>query len=106
MYWAPENPYIHVDMWSIYQDSLCGVDCHAGNICFKGTVTGPMYLNTPRHPFYLPFISTMGISQFTFNKMAHHHTTIGTSEHTMMKPYHVNGYDKEVVLSIPHAHLI
>jgi hypothetical protein len=44
------------------------------------------------HPSYLPFISSMGIGYFTFNKLEHHHTsTIETSEDTLMKPYHING---------------
>jgi hypothetical protein len=43
------------------------------------------------NPFYLPFISSVGMSHFTFNKMAQHHNTTETSEATSMKPYQVNG---------------
>jgi hypothetical protein len=46
VYWAPENPHI-------FEDTIT---------CFG-------------HPFYLPFNSSTGMSYFTFNKMAYHHTT-------------------------------
>jgi hypothetical protein len=43
------------------------------------------------HPFYLPFISSMGMGYFSFIKMEHHHTTTETSEDTLIKPYQING---------------
>jgi hypothetical protein len=47
----------------------------------------------------------MGMGHFTFNKMAHHHSTTETSEVTSMETYQVNREDEEKVLSNSHAHL-
>jgi hypothetical protein len=58
------------------------------------------------YSFYLPLISSMGMSHFTFNNMAHHNATIETSESISIKAYEVNGHEEEAVLSIAHASLI
>jgi hypothetical protein len=65
-----------------------------------------MYLNMFRASISPAIHSSVGMSHFTFNKMAHHHTTTETSEAASMKPYLVNGQNEEVILTIPHAHLI
>jgi hypothetical protein len=54
-------------------------------------VTGPMYLNMFRASILPAIHSSVGMSHFTFNKMAHHHTITETSEATSMKRYQVNG---------------
>jgi hypothetical protein len=43
----------------------------------------------------------MGLSQFTFNKLLHHHKT---SEATSVKASQINGLGEVAVLSIPHVH--
>jgi hypothetical protein len=44
-----------------------------------------MYLNKFRASILPAIRGSMGISHFSFNKMAHHHTTIQTSEDTSME---------------------
>jgi hypothetical protein len=68
---------IHIFMWtrrSMYQDLLSDVDRHTrvklDRSFFKEALLAVCASKWSGHPFYLPFISSTGMSRFTLNKMA------------------------------------
>jgi hypothetical protein len=98
VYWTPENPHIYVDK-AIRLPGLSCVDCSF----LKEQLLALCILTCFGHPFYLPFLSSVGIRHFTFNMMEHHHQDIRSYLDENLPSV---DRDKEVVLSIPHDHLI
>jgi hypothetical protein len=76
------------EKWSIYQYSLSDVDSPEVLPFF---LMEHLLTLCSLHLLYLPYISCMGTSHSTFNKMAHNHTATGTLEAASMEAYHVSG---------------
>lgn len=109
VYWTPGNAHIHVD--KVNSPGLivwCGLSYRGliGLCIFEGTVSGPVYHNIFWTSVLLTIHQLSGNEPFYFQQDGKHHTVIERSESTSMKPCQVSGYDEEVLLSIPHDHLI
>jgi hypothetical protein len=103
--WVPENPHIHVDKAVSFPVLIlwCGLS-YRGSIgqFLEERVTGLCTSTCFGHPFYLSFISCMGMSHFTCSKWR---TTTLPPRRQEPPTYWVSGYEEEVVSSSPDARL-
>jgi hypothetical protein len=85
VYWAPENPHIHVDR-AVNLPGLtvwCGLSYRGltGPLFFEGTVTSPMYLNMPQTFILFAVYQLCGNEPFYFQQYdtpPHYHWDIRT----------------------------